>query len=370
MTDVDGTPEPAPTPAGSELDDTLVAPMPPSRRRLIRRPSFAIGDIDVAAGKAEIGEIPISRLVTGNRISIPINVLHGRNEGPVVWLSAAVHGDEIGGVEIIRRALMGIDPKTLAGTIVAVPIVNVHGFLNGDRYLPDRRDLNRSFPGSANGSLAARIANLFLTEIVSRCDVGIDLHTGSDHRTNLPQIRADLDDERTRDLAIAFGAPFMMHAKLRDGSMRAAATATGSTVLLYEGGEAWRFDKTAIDAGVEGVGRVLARLGMIQPIAEAVGLDRTSAPAAPAESRSSSWVRVRRSGIAGIDVELGQLVERGEIIATVRDSVGRRLSQTRASRTGMVIGLTQQPLVNQGDAIVHIAEILEPPATSTESDTP
>lgn len=377
MSDTDVNPDPAA--ARNELDATLVAPAPSPRRRLIRRSSFAIGDLEVTAGKSAIGEIPISRLVTGNRISIPINVLHGRNEGPVVWLSAAVHGDEIGGVEIIRRALQRLDPKTLAGTIVAVPIVNVHGFLTGDRYLPDRRDLNRSFPGSPNGSLAARIANLFLTEIVGRCDVGIDLHTGSDHRTNLPQIRADLDDPRTRDLAIAFGAPFMMHAKLRDGSMRAAATATGSTVLLYEGGEAWRFDKDAIDAGVGGVGRVLARLGMVQPVDEPVGLDGSAVSGTPAESRSSSWVRVRRSGIAGIDVELGQLVTRGEIVATIRDSVGRRLSQARATRTGMVIGLTRQPLVNQGDAIIHIAELLDPaidstnepesPAMPSESDT-
>lgn len=309
------------------------------------------------AGRSAIGELPISRLVTGNRVSLPINVFHGRGEGPVVWLSAAVHGDEIGGVEIIRRSLAAVDPKTLAGTIVAVPIVNVHGFLNGDRYLPDRRDLNRSFPGSPNGSLAARIANIFMTEIVQRCEVGIDLHTGSDHRTNLPQIRADLDDPRTHELAVAFGAPLIMHAKLRDGSMRAAATATGSTVLLYEGGEAWRFDREAIDAGVRGVERVLGRLGMVEPDSADV---RDSVPVdPPAESRSSSWVRVRRSGIALIHVELGQLVERGDVIATVRDSVGRQLSRTRATRSGMVIGHTQQPLVNQGDAIIHIAELLD-----------
>jgi predicted deacylase len=290
-------------------------------------------------------------------------VFHGRHDGPVVWLSAAVHGDEIGGVEIIRRALGSVDARTLAGTIVAVPIVNVHGFLNGDRYLPDRRDLNRSFPGSPNGSLAARIANLFMTEIAERSDVGIDLHTGSDHRTNLPQIRADLDDERTRDLAIAFGAPFMMHAKLRDGSMRAAATSKGATVLLYEGGEAWRFDRAAIDAGVTGIGRVLARLGMV-PSSDEMALDGSVATAAPpVESRSSSWVRARRSGIALIHVELGQIVERGEVIATVRDSVGRQLSRTRASRAGMVIGHTQQPLVNQGDAIIHIAELIDPETT-------
>ncbi|WP_420451322.1 succinylglutamate desuccinylase/aspartoacylase family protein [Ilumatobacter sp.] len=355
----------ATSPDPSVIDPVTATHPPVTRRRrhrLLRRPAFAIGDVEVAAGRSDIGQIPIARLVTGNQISLPVNVVHGRHEGPVVWLSAAVHGDEIGGVEIIRRTLADVDATSLAGTIVAVPIVNVHGFLNGDRYLPDRRDLNRSFPGSPTGSLAARLAHLFITEVVDRCDVGIDLHTGSDHRTNLPQIRADLDDPRTRDLAIAFGAPLMMHAKLRDGSMRAAATSTGSTVLLYEGGEAWRFDRFAIEAGVAGVGRVLARLGMTSPTDTPVGLDGALATPVPAESRSSGWVRVRRSGIALLDVELGQHVERGDVIATVRDSVGRRLSRTRASRSGMVIGHTQQPLVNQGDAIIHIAEIVGSPS--------
>jgi predicted deacylase len=160
----------------------------------------------------------------------------------------------------------------------------------------------------------------------------------------------------------------MMHAKLRDGSMRAAATSKGATVLLFEGGEAWRFDRAAIDVGVAGVGRVLARLGMVQST-DGPGAADGSLASLPAESRSSSWVRVRRSGIALIQVELGQIVERGEVIATVRDSVGRQLSRTRASRSGMVIGHTQQPLVNQGDAIIHIAELLDrDPVPSTSAD--
>ncbi|MFN3257142.1 MAG: succinylglutamate desuccinylase/aspartoacylase family protein [Ilumatobacter sp.] len=336
---------------------------PPRSRRILRRPSFSIGGLEVRAGRREIGELPISRLVTGTQISLPISVVHGRHDGPVVWLSAAVHGDEIGGVEIIRRTLAAIEPSTLAGTIVAVPIVNVHGFLNGDRYLPDRRDLNRSFPGSPTGSLAARIAHLFMTEIVSRSDVGIDLHTGSDHRTNLPHIRADLDDAQTRDLAIAFGAPLMMHARLRDGSLREAATATGSTVLLYEGGEAWRFDKQAIEVGVTGIGRVLRRLGLLSSLP-----DEFVGGVVPAESRSSGWVRARRSGIALLDVELGDHVERGQTIATIRDSVGRRLSSARAPRSGTVIGHIQQPLVNQGDALIHIADVGRriPEATNPE----
>ncbi len=313
------------------------------------RGHFRLGDLAVAPGRSGAGELPIARLVTGTRISLPVRVLHGRSDGPVVWISAAVHGDEIAGVEIIRRALGGIDARRLSGTIVAVPIVNVHGFLNGDRYLPDRRDLNRSFPGSPHGSLAGRIANLFMTEIAARCEVGIDLHTGSDHRTNLPHIRADLDDPETHDLAVAFGAPLVLHAKVRDGSMRAATTANGATMLLYEGGEAWRFDPRAIDVGAAGIERVLARLGMIGSVG--------SEPAPPpVECRSSAWVRARRSGIALLDVELGQTVDRGDSLAVVRDWLGTRLSVAKAPRSGIVIGHTQHPLVNQGDALVHIAE--------------
>ncbi len=331
-------------------------------RRPPRREPFRIGNLEVAAGRSGTAELPVSRLVTGTHVSLPLRVLHGAAEGPTVWLSAAVHGDEVAGVEIIRRVLANVDPRQLRGTVVAVPIVNVHGFLSGDRYLPDRRDLNRSFPGSETGSLAGRIANLFMKQIVQRCDVGIDLHTGSDHRTNLPQIRADLDDPATRTLAEAFGAPFMLHAKLRDGSMRAAATAAGATVLLFEGGEAWRIDEEAAVVGSRGIRRVLRQLDMID--------DDVPVLPVPVESRSSGWVRARRSGIASMHVGLGDAVAKGETIATIHDSVGVRVSSMKANRTGLVIGHSRQPLVNQGDAIVHIADVgsdvdaIEPAITS------
>jgi predicted deacylase len=315
-----------------------------------KRAAFQIADVEVGAGRTVSTEIPIARLVTGTKVYLPIQVLHGRRDGPTVWVSAAVHGDEIAGVEVIRRVVRSIDARQLSGTMLTVPIVNAHGFLTGDRYLPDRRDLNRSFPGSATGSLAARIANLFMTEIVSRCEVGIDLHTGSDHRTNLPHVRADLDDDRTRDLAVAFGAPLMLHAKVRDGSLRGAATDAGATVLLYEGGEAWRFDRDAIEAGVYGVRRVLAHLGMIE-------IDDVPSGAQPVESRKSKWMRARRSGIALLDIGLGDQVERGDPLGVIYDSVGARLSRITASTDGIVIGHIQHPLVNQGDAIVHVAEV-------------
>ena len=315
--------------------------------RAVRRPDFEFGGQTIRPGRAEVVELPIPRLVTGADVSLPVRVLHGRAEGPTIWISAAIHGDEIAGVEIIRRVVSRIDPRQLGGTVLAVPIVNVYGFLNDDRYLPDRRDLNRSFPGSATGSLARRVANEFMTSIVSRCDVGIDLHTGSDHRSNLPQIRADLDDPFTCRLAMAFGAPVALDARLRDGSLRAASSAHGINVLLYEGGEAMRFDRQAIAIGVNGILRVFAQLEMV---AEAPPAD-----APPVLCRSSSWVRTRRSGIALVEVELGERVQRGDQLAVVHDSLGRRLSRARAPFDGIVIGRTEHPLVHQGDAIVHLA---------------
>ncbi|MDW3213066.1 MAG: succinylglutamate desuccinylase/aspartoacylase family protein [Ilumatobacteraceae bacterium] len=314
------------------------------------RPSFAIGQNRVRPGfRQEVG-LPIAKLVTGEDVTLPVLVLHGREDGPTVWVDAAIHGDEVGGVDIIRRVLADIDPKTLHGTLIAVPIVNVHGFMAGDRYLPDRRDLNRSFPGTARGSLAGRVAHLMMTEIVAPSDVGIDLHTGSDHRTNLPQIRADLDDPATRSLAETFGAPVMIHARTRDGSLRHAAREHGATVLLYEGGEALRFDDWAIDAGVAGVNRVLASLGMIE--------GETSPDRSSVESRKTGWVRAGASGIARIECALGAEVDAGDRLGVISNSFGRRLATIKAARTGVVIGRLEAPLVNRGDAVVHIAEIV------------
>lgn len=314
------------------------------------RESFAIGSVRVRAGQVKEVELPITRLVTGADVSLPVRVVHGRTDGPTVWVNAAIHGDEVVGVEVIRQVLAGLDAKTFRGTLIAVPIVNVLGFMNGDRYLPDRRDLNRCFPGSLRGSLGSRIAHLFMQEVVAKCEVGLDLHTGSDRRTNLPQIRANMDDARTAALAQSFGAPVMLHAKIRDGSLRHAALEHGATVLLYEAGEANRFDDWAIDAGVRGVRRVLASLNMI---------DDADAPPAhepSVEFRSSGWVRARRTGILTLDeAPLGRSVSVGDRLGGLSDSFGRRLRLVHADRDGIIIGRTESPLVNRGDALVHIA---------------
>lgn len=314
------------------------------------RASFPIGNVAVRSGsRRELGLL-ITRLVTGAEVTLPVLVVHGRTDGPVVWIDAAIHGDEVVGVEVIRRVLESISPRTLRGTLIAVPIVNVHGFMNGDRYLPDRRDLNRSFPGSARGSLAARIAHLMMTEIVEKCEVGIDLHTGADHRSNLPQVRADLDDPRTAELAEVFGAPVRLHARLRDGSLRQASADVGAKVLVYEAGEAGRFDDWAIEAGVAGVERVLAHLGMTDPVPGAESIDSV-------ESRSSRWIRAGRSGILRLDCALGERVAEGDRLGVVSNSFGKSLRVVRAPADGLVIGRSTSPLVNQGDALVHLADM-------------
>ncbi|MDH2415462.1 succinylglutamate desuccinylase/aspartoacylase family protein [Nocardioides sp. CER19] len=321
------------------------------------RESFGIGDVRVRAGASRAVELPLTRLVTGGDVSIPVQVVHGREPGPVVWVNAAIHGDEVVGVEVIRRVLGQLSAKTLRGTLVAVPVVNVLGFMTGDRYLPDRRDLNRSFPGSGRGSLAARIAHLFMTQVVAKCELGIDLHTAADRRANLPQVRADLDDAETRRLALAFGAPVALHASLRDGSLRQAARAAGARVLVYEAGEALRFDDESIDTGVIGVLRVLDTLGMLP---EEEGVDEADDEPRPTlVSRASGWVRARGSGVLQLDVQLGDLVEVGRRLGGISDTLGRRVRLVHADRAGIVVGLNRAPLVNTGDAVVHIAAVDE-----------
>ena len=333
------------------------------------RESFAIGGVRVRAGASRPVELPLTRLVTGGDVSIPVQVVHGREPGPVVWVNAAIHGDEVVGVEVIRRVLGQLSAKTLRGTLVAVPVVNVLGFMTGDRYLPDRRDLNRSFPGSARGSLASRIAHLFMTEVVAKCELGIDLHTAADRRANLPQVRADLDDAETRRFALAFGAPVALHASLRDGSLRQAARAAGARVLVYEGGEALRFDDESISTGVAGVLRVLDALDMLPEEAlspagpagpaDAAGEEPIAASPVTLVSRASGWVRARGSGILQLDVQLGDLVEEGRRLGGISDTLGRRIRLVHADRAGIIVGLNRAPLVNIGDAVIHIAAVDE-----------
>lgn len=307
---------------------------------------FRIAGVAVGPGSRRLLDLPLMRLPTGSPLSLPVAIVHGRWSGPAIWLSGAIHGDEVNGVEITRRVVATLDPRSLHGTVVAVPAVNVLGFLAESRYLPDRRDLNRAFPGSPRGSLASRIAHLFMTTVVERCSAGIDFHTGSDHRVNLPQIRGNLDDPKVYRLATAFAPPVVVHAAVRDGSLRQAAGERGVTTLVYEGGQAHRFDPDAIAAGVDGTLRVLAALGMVRVA--------PSAPRRPVRVDTTTWIRARRSGITRVVATLGDRVERGDPIAEIGDLLGGRPTTVRASAQGIIIGLTRDPLAHRGDAIANL----------------
>ncbi|WP_374764290.1 succinylglutamate desuccinylase/aspartoacylase family protein [Yunchengibacter salinarum] len=284
-------------------------------------------------------------------LSMPVHVVHGRKDGPVLWVSAAIHGDEINGIDIIRQLLRMKTLGRLRGTLICIPVVNVHGFYNHERYLPDRRDLNRAFPGSEHGSLASRMAYTFRTRIVDRADVGIDLHTGSNHRTNLPHIRANMDDADAARLARAFGAPVVVDAKLRDGSLRGYANERQIPTLLYEAGESLRFDPLAIRGGVRGVLNVMVELDM---------LPRSRGPRgrhhAPIEARSSHWLRAPQTGILRPSVQPGTRVQPGDTLAHLGDLMGSGDVTMEAVREGVVIGQNLMPMVNEGDACFHIAE--------------
>lgn len=318
-----------------------------------RPPPLRIGGASVPAGKRTQVDLPVARLPTGTWLNLPLEVVNGARSGPALWLSGAIHGDEVLGVEIIREVLSLLRPKDLAGQLLAAPLVNVFGFIGEDRYLPDRRDLNRSFPGSSRGSLAGRIAHLFMDEVVSRCAYGIDFHCGSDDRTNLPQIRGDLSDPDTRQRAEAFRAPVIVHSEGPVGSLRRAAWKKGARVLVYEAGEARRIDAESVAVGVRGVLNVMADLGMrARQEGEAAGPPSY-------EARTTGWVRAGRAGILKTETTLGAHVRKGDRLGLIRDAFGTRGLPVRASRHGIVIGLTVNPVVFRGEAIAHLAAVDE-----------
>jgi predicted deacylase len=310
--------------------------------------AITIGDTLIEPGQRANVSLPVADLYTGASLSMPVRVICGHKAGPVLFVSAAIHGDELNGVEIIRRLLKRKLLRSIRGTLVAVPIVNVHGFLDQSRYLPDRRDLNRSFPGSPKGSIAARLANTFLSEIVSKADYGLDLHTGAINRSNLPQIRANLDDKKTLDLAKAFGAPIIINANLRDGSLRSCAVDFGIPMLIYEAGEALRFDEICIRGGLRGIMNVMRSIDMLPE-------SKSGTRPNPVEARSTIWVRAPSSGIVSWNVKLGATVSKDQRLATLSNPMGDQEDVALAPIDGIVIGRSNLPLAHEGDALANIA---------------
>lgn len=310
-----------------------------------------VGDRAIAAGEQRYVHLPLPHLYTHARISMPVYVMHGLQAGPRLFISAAIHGDEINGVEIIRRVLNTLDIKKFSGSLLAVPVVNVYGFLDKSRYLPDCRDLNRSFPGSEQGSMASQLAHQFLNEVASLCTHGIDLHTAALGRDNLPQIRAHLKhDPDLLEMAKAFRPPLILSTGLREGSLREASFKRDIKVLLYEAGEALRFGEEAIQIGVNGVFSVMRHLGMLPA-------NNTLRPTEPLMSDSSAWIRAPQSGILHIKLGLGVTINQGELLGHVADPFGAHIEKIYAPRAGLIIGVSTLPLVHEGEAIFHLAHL-------------
>jgi uncharacterized protein len=318
------------------------------------RPAFRIGSEDIAPGTRRSVDLHVSVLSNHTPMSLPVQVIHGKEPGPALFISGVVHGDEVMGVEVVRRLLNHPAVKDLRGSLLAVPIVNAYGLISHSRYMPDRRDLNRSFPGSDHGSLASVLADLLMREVVLRCNYGIDIHSAALHRMNLPQIRISPGDDDLLMLAQAFGAPVVLVSKLREGTLRQCALVRGVKVLVYEGGEALRFDETAIEAALAGILRVMHRIGMLaKPAVDGM-------PKPSTISHSSQWLRAPEGGIFRSARRIGHWVAANETIGVISDPFGQLEVPVMASDTGIIIGQSHLPVVNRGDALFHIAKAEQP----------
>lgn len=315
------------------------------------RAPFGIGSETIAPGSRASVALPVSTLPDHTPVNLSVEVVHGKRDGPTLFVSAAIHGDEVIGVEIVRRLLRAPQLVKMRGTLLVVPIVNSFGFLARSRYLPDRRDLNRCFPGSSAGSLGSRLAHIFLNEVVLRCDFGIDLHSAAVHRTNLPQIRLTPGDATTAKMARAFGAPVILTSALREGSLRGEAAERGTPVLLYEAGEGLRFDEFAVRAGLAGILRVMRDQGMLA----AKGIAQAHAPSLICSA--SQWLRAPSGGLLRTFRAEGDVVAEGDVLATVSDPIGETETDMLAPAPGILIGRAVLPVVNEGDAVFHLAEL-------------
>ncbi|MCZ6695698.1 MAG: succinylglutamate desuccinylase/aspartoacylase family protein [Acidobacteria bacterium] len=313
------------------------------------REHLTIGDHTVRRGSIEQIFLKVGEYYTATPVDVQVTVIRGFDAGPTVFLTAAIHGDELNGVETVRRVMTSITPEQLRGTLICVPVVNRVGFLTHTRYLPGRRDLNRYFPGDDGGNSASRTARTLFREIVAHSGYGIDLHTASVGRTNLPHLRAHMSQPEVRSLARAFGSEIIMDSPGLPRTLRAAATRAGVPTIILEAGETFRFQRNMVSYGVNGVMSVLATLAMID--------------AKPREPRFRVVVKVterarsEHGGIADVLVEPGQIVYQGEAIASITNPFGREVSMVTAPVTGLILGITTVPMVNPGDAICHIAKL-------------
>jgi uncharacterized protein len=310
------------------------------------RGPLRIGGVSVRRGTVRDIGLKISESYAGKPISIYIRVIRSRKPGPTVFMTGAVHGDELNGTGIIREIMLD-RPTLRCGTLICIPVANIYGFENHSRYLPDRRDLNRSFPGSAEGSLAFRLADVLYREVICRSDYGLDLHTAAVRRTNFPQIRADVKDERVRRLAIAFGCEIIINDRGPDKTLRDAATESGCPTILYEAGEAFKFEPAIIKLGVRGVYNVLKSLKMTD--------GEPTKPTYQTVINRMVWLRPNVGGILVFHVRPGEAVKKGDKVATINRMFGQKAATLVSPVKGIVLGMTTLPAVKPGEAVCHLA---------------
>lgn len=311
------------------------------------RPDEPWGDTHIAPGQSADLAITVSESYAGTTINIPMHVRRAALDGPTVFVSAAVHGDEINGTGAIRELIVDCPFTLMRGTLVLVPVVNVLGFERHSRYLPDRRDLNRSFPGSPTGSLASRLAHAVFNQVVKRCDYGIDLHTAAVRRINFPNVRADLKNPKLAEFARAFGTELILTAKAPKGSLRRSACEAGCPTLILEAGEVWKVQPTVVEYALRGVENCLISLGMVE--------GQISEPEYRLEADKTQWVRAQHGGFLSFHVGPGDAVKKDDPIATNTSLLGQEHNTILAPRDGVVLGMTTLPSVAPGDPVCHLA---------------
>ena len=331
-----------------------------SESKVRNQEPFNIAGHVIQPGERIQFDLPTANLYTNTPLNMPVEVINGKYPGPTLLVCAAIHGDELNGVEIIRRMRSFRGLNNLHGTLVLVPVVNLFGFIHQSRYLPDRRDLNRCFPGSEKGSIASRVAYKFFNEIVQHCTHVIDLHTAAVNRDNLPQIRAALDEPGVKELAKGFSIPVIINSDLIVNSLRYEAGNIGIPVITYEAGEALRLSEKSIVTGVRGIVSVMRTLGMLP------SKRITTVKAEPYVAKSSSWYRAPIDGMFRTLCKLGARVKSGDTLGVVSAPFSSTEEILLAKSDGIVICVSNLPLVNEGEALFHIARFAESSAVEGE----
>ena len=307
---------------------------------------------EIPRGKRVQLSLDIAKLHTQTKIEVPIIVERAEEDGPTILITGGIHGDEINGVEIVRQIVSKGYNKPIKGMVICIPVVNIFGFLNQSREFPDGRDLNRMFPGSKNGSLASLLAFHLMKNIVPHADYCLDFHTGGSDRFNAAQIRINSGDEESLELAKVFAAPFIVKSRRFAKTYRDSAIKAGKKILLYEGGKSLDINETITETGVNGVLRVMQHLGMRDFSAE---LSENKKTVSTVVIEKSKWIRARNSGMFRSGVTLGKLYNKGDKIGSISDPFGLSEKDVKAPNKGYIFCENHAPIVNKGDAIIHMS---------------